>query len=75
MSKKDAKEEAKPQFDEKTLKKAEFCNSKCPICVKGREKGKGLMYQIVKLESKIGLCPMCGAYEEVYGVKPYEKHS
>ncbi|MBN2169387.1 MAG: hypothetical protein JW738_09095 [Actinobacteria bacterium] len=75
MFKKKEKEEPKPQFDEKTLKRAEFCNSKCPMCVIGRKKGKGIMYKMVQMEAKTKLCPWCRAYEKVYGIPAYEKHS
>lgn len=61
------------QFDEKTLKGAEFCKSGCPMCVKGREKGRGFLFQLLKLEAKV--CPKCKAYEKVYGVRAWEKPS
>lgn len=61
------------QFDEKTLKKAEFCNSKCPMCVGPREKGRGILYRMLKVEAKVGLCPYCNAYKKVHGVPAYEK--
>lgn len=63
------------EFDEKALKRADYCKSKCTLCVKGREKGQGLAYKMVKLESRLRLCPWCRAYEKVYGVKAYEKPS
>lgn len=69
-------EESKPlkeRFDEKTLKRADFCMNKCPICKGGREKGRGLFYQMTKLEAKTKLCPYCNAYKKVYGVPSYEK--
>lgn len=58
-------------FDEKTIKNAEFCRYKCPVCVKGREKGKGFLFWIMKLEA--GICPKCKAYKKVYGVPHWEK--
>jgi len=61
----------KGQFDEKTLKGAEFCLSGCPVCVRARDKGRGILYRLVKLEAK--LCPKCRAYEKVYGVPAWEK--
>jgi hypothetical protein len=61
------------QFDEKTLKRAEFCRSKCTACKVGREKGKGFLNWVVRIESKLGVCPWCRAYEKVYGVPAYEK--
>lgn len=60
-------------FDQKTLKRAEFCLSKCPTCKKGREKQSGLSYMMVKLEGKTNLCPWCRAYRKVYGVPAWEK--
>lgn len=60
-------------FDAKTLKKAEFCLQGCPVCRKGREKGKGFLYGMTRLEAKLKLCPWCRAYEKVYGVPAYRK--
>lgn len=68
-------EDLKQKFDEKTLKRAEFCNSKCPICVIGRKNENGLMNKLVRLEAKSKMCPWCRAYEKVYGIPAYEKHS
>jgi len=59
------------QFDEKTLQRAEFCRSKCTACRVGREKGKGFFNRVVRLESKLKVCPWCRAYEKVYGVPAY----
>lgn len=59
------------KFDEKTLKAAEFCKSGCPMCVKAREKGHGILFRLVKIEARF--CPKCRAYEKVYGVPAYEK--
>jgi hypothetical protein len=64
---------ASGQFDEKTLKKADFCMSKCTACKVGREKGKGFFNWVVRMESKLKLCPWCRAYEKVYGVPAYQK--
>jgi hypothetical protein len=50
---------------------AHFCKDTCPVCVKGREKGEGILYQITKLEENI--CPACRAYKKVYGVPAHEK--
>jgi hypothetical protein len=58
------------EHDASTIKKAEFCRDKCPLCKKARAKGKGFLYQLVKLESKI--CPNCRAYEKVYGRPAYK---
>jgi hypothetical protein len=57
------------KHDEKTIKMAEFCRDKCPLCTRARKKGKGLLYTFVKLERK--LCPYCRAYEKVYGKPAY----
>lgn len=59
------------KFDEKTLKGAEFCLNGCPMCKKGRNKGKGFLYKLLKLEAKV--CPKCKDYEKVYGVPAWEK--
>jgi hypothetical protein len=59
------------QFDEKTIKNARFCKDSCPMCIKGREKGKGFFYKLLKIEAKF--CPKCKAYEKVYGVPAWEK--
>ncbi len=58
-------------FGKWTLKAAEFCKSKCPMCVRGREKGRGLLFKMLKIEAKT--CPICRAYEKVYGVRVWEK--
>ncbi len=59
------------EYGKWTLKAAEFCKSGCPLCVKGREKGRGLLYRMLKVEAKV--CPMCRAYEKVYSVRTWEK--
>ena len=64
---------AAPEVDEKLQKRADFCLEKCPVCKSGRNKGKGFMYQMTKLESKLGVCIWCNAYKKVYGVPAYEK--
>ena len=56
--------------DPKTMEKAKFCKDKCPVCTRAREKGKGLLYQLVKFERKF--CPYCRAYEEVFGKPAYK---
>jgi hypothetical protein len=61
----------KKKFDEATLKKAAFCRDECPGCTKGREKGSGIWYQLMKVERYF--CPYCRAYEKVYSVRVYEK--
>ena len=66
-------DEMTEEFDEKTLKRADYCLEKCTVCVKGREKGKGLFYLLAKVDNGLGLCPFCKAYKKVYGVPAYEK--
>ncbi len=61
------------QFDEKTLRRADMCKNKCTVCKLGREKGKGFFYWMVKMESRMKVCPWCRAYEKVYGVPAYER--
>lgn len=58
-------------YSNTTLKMAQFCKDGCPGCKKARENQKGFTYQFVKFESRF--CPMCRAYEKVYGKKAYEK--
>ncbi len=54
-----------------TTKMAELCKDSCPVCVKGREKGEGFLYNVTKLEGYV--CPACIAYKKVYGVPAHEK--
>lgn len=61
------------QWEEKTLKRAEFCLRKCTVCKLGREKGRGIFYNLARLEAGLKLCPWCRAYEKVYGVPAYRK--
>ena len=61
----------KQKFDKKTIARAKFCKEQCPVCTKGRERGKGLLYQFIRLERHV--CPMCRAYEKVYGVPAHKK--
>ena len=43
----------------------------CPVCGRARKNQKGMAFWFVKtIES--GLCPMCKAYEKVYGQKAHE---
>lgn len=61
---------AQAEITEKDRKKAQGCID-CPICKQARNKGHGLAYLFVKhVDRKV--CPMCKAYEKVYGVKAYE---
>ena len=62
---------AEKEFDEKTLKMAKFCMTECPVCTRGRNKGRGFLYNLVRLERHI--CPMCKAYEKVYGAPAHKK--
>jgi hypothetical protein len=50
---------------------ANFCKDTCPVCTRGREKGEGLLYNMVKVERHV--CPMCRSYKKVYGVPAHEK--
>jgi len=50
---------------------ADFCKNTCPVCTRAREKGKGALYQFVKLEEAV--CPACRSYKKVYGVPAHEK--
>ena len=43
----------------------------CPVCVRARDKQKGLAFWIVK-NIEGGICPACKAYEKVYGKKAHE---
>lgn len=56
---------------ETTKKLADFCKNTCPVCTRAREKGKGFLYEFVKLEEP--LCPACRSYKKVYGVPAHEK--
>ena len=58
------------KHDKKTVAKAGFCKDKCPVCTRARKKGRGILYNMVKLERKI--CPYCRAYEKVYGKPAYK---
>jgi hypothetical protein len=62
---------AEKKFDEKTLKMAKKCMTECPVCTRGRNKGRGFLYHLVRLERHV--CPMCKAYEKVYGVPAHMK--
>ena len=55
---------------EKDREMAKKC-LECFLCKRARNKQKGLAFLLVKkLES--GLCPLCKAYEKVYGRKAHE---
>ena len=51
-------------------KLAALCEA-CTVCVRAREKQRGLAYWIVRLLER-GICPACAAYERVYGRKAHE---
>ena len=53
----------------KKTEKARFCKDKYPVCVKARNKGRGILYQLVRLERHV--CPYCRAYERMYGIPAY----
>ena len=50
---------------------AHFCENTCPICTRAREKGEGILYQIVKAEAH--LCPMCRSRNKIYGIPAHQK--
>ncbi len=54
-----------------TINMGEFCRKTCPVCTRAREKGKGFLYQVVKIEEHI--CPACRSYKKVYGKPAHEK--
>ncbi|OKY78414.1 MAG: hypothetical protein BTN85_0905 [Candidatus Methanohalarchaeum thermophilum] len=56
--------------DEDLKKKADFCKDKCPVCNRAREGKKISKFFVKHIDRKV--CPMCKAYEEVYGKKAYE---
>ena len=58
-------------ISDKIKKRAEFCKDVCPACTRARNKGKGFLYHLVRLERHI--CPSCRAYEMVYGVPAHKK--
>jgi len=54
-----------------TVKMAEFCRKTCPVCTRGREKGEGFLYNMVKIEENI--CPACRSYKKVFNKPAHEK--
>ena len=58
------------KYDVKMINRAKFCSDKCPICTRARKKGKGVLYQMVKLESKV--CPYCRSYENIFDKPAYK---
>jgi hypothetical protein len=59
------------EFDQKTLDDAEYCRSKCKICVRARKKEHGLLQWI--LQKVEGSCEKCRAFETVYGVPAHHR--
>jgi hypothetical protein len=55
--------------DPRTMARAKFCKETCPICRYARKKGKGIAFQLVRMEGR--LCPFCRAYEQVYRKQAY----
>ncbi len=49
---------------------AAFCKNTCPVCTRARNKGEGILYNLVKLEEK--LCPACRSYKNVFGVPAHK---
>ncbi|MHC4751847.1 MAG: hypothetical protein ACYTFW_18485 [Planctomycetota bacterium] len=43
----------------------------CPVCIRARNKQRGLAYWLVK-NIDHALCPFCRAYEKVHGRKSYQ---
>lgn len=62
--------EPERRVDPRILSRAKFCKETCPICRYGRNKGKGIAFQLVRLERR--LCPFCRAYEQVYRKPAYK---
>ncbi len=54
-----------------TKSMAHFCKDTCHICTKGREKGEGILFNMIKLEENF--CPACRSYKKVYGKLAHEK--
>lgn len=59
------------EITERDQKLADVCGKYCTVCKAARKKEGGFWYKFVKLEAK--LCPMCRAYQKVYGVPAWEK--
>lgn len=54
-----------------TRSMANFCKNTCPICTNGREKGEGILFNVIKLEEN--LCPACRSYKKVYAKMAHEQ--
>ena len=58
------------EITEKDIKLAKMC-AECKLCGHARVKQRGIAFWFVsKIEGRI--CPMCKAYEKVYGRKAHE---
>jgi hypothetical protein len=58
------------KISEELKERAKKC-LECPVCVKAREKQKGLAYWFVKLIDRT-ICPYCKAFEKVFNQRAYE---
>ncbi len=54
-----------------TRSMANFCKNTCPVCTRAREKGEGVLYNVVRVEEHF--CPACRSYKKVYGMPAHEK--
>lgn len=59
-----------PEITDKDRERAKLC-MECKVCSRARTQQKGFAYWFVKTIEG-GLCPMCQAYEKVYGRKAHE---
>ena len=57
-------------ISEKDKQMAQRC-VECPVCLRARKKQRGIAYWFVK-HIEDGICPICAAYERVYGKKAHE---
>ncbi len=58
------------EVSERDRKMAELCVN-CTLCKHARKKQRGVAFWFVK-RIEGSLCPMCKAYEKVYGRKAHE---
>jgi len=61
---------SKEEITERDRKMAELCRV-CTVCKRARKMQRGLAYWFVK-KIEGSFCPMCKAYEKVYGRKAHE---
>ena len=61
---------ARDDITDKDRELAKRC-LQCPVCGHARKKQRGTAYWFVK-HIEGGICPMCQAYEKVYGKKAHE---